>query len=112
LLRNLLKNAIEHTAEDTVVALTFSVSEQSIYITVSDNGPGINSEDLTHLFEPFYCAEHITHRDTKGAGLGLYLCQRIAQAHNGELLVDSVVGEGSKFTLRLPQNASNNKDTN
>jgi signal transduction histidine kinase len=112
LLRNLLKNAIEHTAEDTVVALTFSVSEQSIYITVSDDGPGINSEDLTHLFEPFYCAKHTTHRDTKGAGLGLYLCQRIAQAHNGELLVDSVVGEGSKFTLLLPQNASNNKDTN
>jgi signal transduction histidine kinase len=111
LLRNLLKNAIEHTAGDTEVALAISVSEQHISITVSDNGPGIAAEDLSQLFEPFYCAQHTTHRDTKGAGLGLYLCQRIAQAHNGELLVNSVVGEGSDFTLRLPQNASN-KDTN
>ncbi|MFO7551860.1 MAG: HAMP domain-containing sensor histidine kinase [Haliea sp.] len=106
LLRNLLKNAIEHTAKDTKVALTCSLTEQYINITVSDNGPGITSEDLPYLFEPFYRAQHTTHRDTKGAGLGLYLCQRIAQAHNGDLLVDSVAGQGSSFTLRLPQNPS------
>lgn len=101
LLRNLLKNAIQHTAEDTRIALSVSVTERNIKIVVSDNGPGIKSEDLNHLFEPFYCAQHTTNRDTNGTGLGLYLCQRIAKAHDGELSVESVIGKGSNFILRL-----------
>jgi signal transduction histidine kinase len=105
LLRNLLKNAIQHTANDTKVSLSVSVSvsEQNIKIVVSDNGPGISSEAIEHLFEPFYCAQYTTHRNTNGTGLGLYLCQRIARAHDGELSVESTIGKGSNFTLRLPK---------
>lgn len=102
LLRNLVANAIAHSPETAVITLEVTLSGNEIWFDVADTGPGIPPQAIEHIFDPFYCVAHTTHRDTQGTGLGLYLCQRIAQAHNGELRVKSSQGQGSTFTLILP----------
>ena len=103
LLRNLLANAIAHGPDTTAISLAVRLAREHIEFVVTDSGPGIPADALAHIFEPFYCVQHVAHRDTRGTGLGLYLCQRIAHAHHGELEVESVLGEGSCFTLTLPR---------
>jgi signal transduction histidine kinase len=73
-----------------------------IAIRVSDSGPGVQPEDMPHLFEPFYRAER--HRDTEGSGLGLYLVAQIMEAHGGAVSVENGPGIGAVFTLWLPEN--------
>ena len=102
LLRNLIKNAIEHTNQGADINLSVSEQQDHLIFEVKDSGPGMPEEALTKIFDPFFCVENTTHRDTKGTGLGLYLCQRIAQAHKGELQVESELGKGSTFRLSLP----------
>ena len=104
LIRNLLRNAINHSIDTSPVELEVFQSQQHVYISVSDQGDGIPTDAIDHIFEPFYCVENTTHRDTRGTGLGLYLAQRIAIAHNGSLRAESELGTGSKFTLTLPKN--------
>jgi two-component system phosphate regulon sensor histidine kinase PhoR len=74
-------------------------------LIVEDFGEGIAPEHLEKITDPFYRADPSRQRGTGGFGLGLYLCKSIAAAHKGELLVESVVGQGSKvtFSLNLPQ---------
>lgn len=102
LLRNLVKNAIEHSNQGAHITLSVAKQQNNLVFEVKDNGPGIPEEALSKIFDPFYCVENTTHRDTKGTGLGLYLCRRIAQAHGGKLHVESELGRGSCFRLRLP----------
>ena len=79
-----------------VLSLGISVAESNeVVITVSDNGPGIPREHLARIFEPFYTTK------SRGVGLGLAICQTLAIALGGKLDVDSEVGVGTKFTLRL-----------
>jgi two-component system NtrC family sensor kinase len=66
-------------------------------ISVRDNGSGIAAEDLEKIFRPFY-----TTKGRKGTGLGLSLCRRIAELHAGTIDVSSRLGEGSTFTVKLP----------
>jgi two-component system NtrC family sensor kinase len=68
-----------------------------IDIVISDNGSGMSDETITKLFEPFF-----TTKGEKGTGLGLSISFGIVQKHGGELLVDSILGEGTTFTVRLP----------
>ena len=103
LLRNLIRNAIQHAGDEPVISLKVSESEASVEFEVKDNGKGIPQDAIEHLFEPFFCVENTTHRDTKGTGLGLYLCQRIAQAHGGKVIVTSKLNQGSQFSLILPK---------
>lgn len=102
LVRNLLSNGLKHTQPGTQVNLDISVTKQRLVLAVTDNGEGIPEHALPHLFEPFYCVENATHRDTNGTGLGLYLCDTIAKAHDGKMEVTSEVNKGSCFTLHLP----------
>ena len=102
LLRNLLRNSLDHCQASAAINLSITQSEQVIALCVTDTGPGICEEDLPHIFEPFFCAENIKHRSTKGVGLGLYLCQKIALAHQGSLTVTSELGKGTQFLLTLP----------
>lgn len=69
---------------------------------VKDRGPGVAAEDLPHLFEPFYRGRRVVASSVAGAGLGLALVRRIAEAHGGELRLVSVAGQGATFTLSLP----------
>jgi signal transduction histidine kinase len=89
LLRNLIDNALRHSAgvpAPPVVSLSGDVDGQ-LQLSVRDFGPGVAEEHLPHLAEPFYRADSARQRATGGFGLGLYLCQLVAQAHGGSLRI-------------------------
>lgn len=97
---NLLSNAIKY-APGAQVMISLSQFHDQAYITVMDNGPGIAPEHLQHLFNRFYRVptENVS---VRGTGLGLYICRRIIQAHKGEISVESTLGKGTTFHIRLP----------
>lgn len=97
---NLLSNAIKY-APGAQVKITLAKESEQAQMTVSDNGPGIASENLKNLFNRFYRvpSNNVT---VRGTGLGLYICRRIIQAHGGEITVESVLGEGTTFHIYLP----------
>jgi K+-sensing histidine kinase KdpD len=98
-LENILSNAVKHTPKGKTVLLQVETQEQkdSVLFSISDQGPGIPSELLSSLFEPFRAGASST-----GLGLGLYLAQQIVQAHNGQLSVDTTYHSGARFRLCLP----------
>lgn len=107
LLRNVIDNAQRHnTGTQKPPRLNLAVSGDEIILSVRDYGVGIESQHLPHLTEPFYRADPSRQRETGGYGLGLYLCQLIAQAHGGCLEIDSVVGEGTTVKVRLPKSGN------
>ncbi|MBN1402446.1 MAG: HAMP domain-containing protein [Anaerolineae bacterium] len=101
-LGNLLDNAIRYTPEGGEIALRAWSDGGHVHVSVTDNGPGIAQADLEHLFERFYRADRARSRAEGGTGLGLSIARQIAQAHGGNLTVDSQEGRGSTFTLHLP----------
>jgi len=103
ILDNLLSNALKFSPAGSEVHLRTWVEDGHCCLSVRDTGPGIAAEHLPHLFERFYRADTSRNRATGGAGLGLAICQRIAEAHGGSLSVESQPGTGSCFTLRLPK---------
>jgi len=79
---------------------------QVVEVTVADTGPGIAPEDLPRIFDRFYRADPSRDRSTGGAGLGLTIARRLAEAHGGIIGAESEVGHGSRFTVRLPARQS------
>lgn len=98
--RNLLENALKHASGATRVDA--SSGDGFVSITVTDGGPGIESVDRPHVFEPFYRGRRAVAEQIRGAGLGLSLVKRIMEAHGGAAAVTSTPGEGSAFVLRIP----------
>ncbi len=96
----LLDNAVKYTAEGGEVTVATAKRNGWVELEVSDTGKGIPEEDLPRVFDRFYRAEAA--RTARGAGLGLSIARQIAESHGGRLLVESEVGQGSTFTLRLP----------
>ena len=95
---NLLSNAIKFTDVGTVkIALT--ETEQKIIMTVEDSGIGISKQDRGTIFQRFHQGNH----RRAGKGLGLYLCQQIIHAHQGQIIVDSELDKGTTFTVTLPK---------
>ena len=97
---NLLDNAISYTEPGGRVVVSVEAMASQVRISVADNGVGISEEDLPHIFERFYRADRS--RSSCGNGLGLSLADAIINAHNGEITVESSLGEGSVFTIILP----------
>jgi len=102
LLLNLVDNALKYTPAGGQVTLTLRRGEGWVQVAVTDTGVGITPEDVPHLFERFYRADRSRARQS-GAGLGLSIAQWVAQAHGGRIEVESQVGQGSTFTVWLPQ---------
>jgi two-component system OmpR family sensor kinase len=102
-LMNLARNAVEHTAEGTLITLGSRVVEGEVQFWVRDQGEGIAPADLERIFERFSRATS-GRRNAEGAGLGLAIVQVIVSAHGGRVIVDSAPGRGSTFTLALPAN--------
>jgi len=96
---NLLDNAIKYTAQGTVNLSAFR-ADQQIRVVVSDTGIGIPSEHLPFIFERFYRVESA--RSSAGTGLGLAIARQIAQAHGGEIKVESTPKTGTIFSVILP----------
>ena len=107
---NLLDNALKHTPAGGTVTLAAALVPTGVEITVKDTGDGIPPEDLSRIFERFYQVDKSRARPGTpptpgkpgGVGLGLAITKEIVEAHGGSLTVESVVGLGSKFTIRLP----------
>ncbi len=104
-LTNLLGNALHHSPSDGTIRVSTGASEDEVFAAVSDDGPGIAPENLPHLFDRFFRADASRNRNSGGAGLGLAICKAITDAHGGRIDVQSTVGKGSTFTIRLPAGA-------
>ncbi len=102
ILRNLLSNAILHTASGGEISITASVIETLVKISVRDTGVGIAPEHLPYLFERFYRADSSRARATGGTGLGLAIVKQVVEAHGGQIVVESQPGKGACFTFTLP----------
>ncbi|MGJ3238772.1 MAG: ATP-binding protein [Anaerolineae bacterium] len=101
-LSNLLSNAIKYSENGGQVKIKVDVSQDHIQITIHDNGIGIPPADLPHIFERFYRVEHESTRQIEGTGLGLSIVKSIVEQHGGTIVVESVLAQGSTFTINLP----------
>lgn len=99
---NLLNNAIKYSPEGGRVEIVAARDGDFIEIDVIDRGPGIARENQPRLFERFYRVDASRSREMGGTGLGLAIVKHIAQLHGGDARVESELGKGAKFTLRLP----------
>jgi two-component system sensor histidine kinase/response regulator len=97
---NLVQNAINYTPKGGHISASTRFSEHKVWVTIEDNGPGIDQHIQRSLFEPYSSmAKRYRHI---GTGLGLYISKKIVDAHQGSLTVESEVGRGSRFTFCLP----------
>ena len=101
ILLNLLSNAIKFTSSGEV-SLSVQKQPQGLSFTVSDTGIGMAATQLPLLFQPFLQLDSCLNRQYEGTGLGLALARKLAQLHGGDIVVESVLGQGSRFTLYLP----------
>lgn len=108
-LRNLISNAFKYTPQGQVRIQVFQPDDASLEFLVEDSGIGIAAADQQKIFEEFerIRSPHLTH--IEGTGLGLPLAQRLAVLLRGELSLDSEVGRGSRFTLRLPRHYASHR---
>jgi signal transduction histidine kinase len=103
LVANLVGNAIHYTPKDGKVFLRLKRDDRHAFLQVQDSGIGITPEEQSRIFERFYRVNSDRSRATGGSGLGLAIAMAIAQAHHGTIQVQSQLGKGSLFTVRLPQ---------
>lgn len=101
-LLNLLSNAIKFTPEGKRIELNAIVSDKEIEIIVKDNGIGISEDDQKYLFQRFFRASNAS--SIQGTGLGLSIVSKYIEMHNGTIECESVLDEGTKFTIKLPNN--------
>jgi len=101
---NLVSNAIRYTPDAGEIDVRWNINSQGQgEFSVRDTGPGIASEHLARLTERFYRVDRSRSRDTGGTGLGLAIVKHIAGRHQAQLLIESMPGKGSTFTLRFPK---------
>ena len=97
---NLLINSIEAIdSEKGEIKIATLYDEGKFYVEIKDTGMGISEENLSRIFEPFFT----TKKSGRGTGLGLSLARRIIRAHGGQIHVESSTGEGTRFTIMLPE---------
>ena len=102
-LRNLIDNAIRYSPPNTRVGIGVRSRDGLVSISVTDQGEGLSAEDQERVFERFYRVDAARSRHTGGTGLGLSIVKHVAANHGGEVTLWSQPGQGSTFTLRLPE---------
>jgi len=102
LVRNLIDNAIRYTKAGGSVDVDVRSSDGWVEVSVSDTGAGIPTRDLARVFERFYRVDRARSRETGGTGLGLAIVKHVAENHGGAVTVESELGRGSVFTVRIP----------
>jgi two-component system sensor histidine kinase SenX3 len=100
---NLVENAVKYTPPGGRVQVTGNSNESEVVVRVSDTGIGIPKKYLARIFERFYRVDKARSKETGGTGLGLSIVRHVAENHGGRVTVESVLGEGSTFTVYLPR---------
>jgi two-component system sensor histidine kinase/response regulator len=98
---NLIRNAVQATREAGEITISVAQNQGHVRLQVADNGCGIPPENLPKIWQPFF-----TTKEEEGTGLGLEICKRIIEGHDGKIYCESKVGVGTTFTIELPINAS------
>lgn len=96
---NLLSNAFKYTANNGKITVSYAAVDDELVLRVADTGEGISERDLGSIFDRFYQAERVHPR---GSGIGLSLAKAFVELHGGTISVESIVGKGSVFTVKLP----------
>lgn len=99
---NLLNNSIKFTPEGGKICVSISKKEKDVKVTISDNGIGMTTENLTHIFERFYKVDKSRSCGTGGSGLGLSIVKRIVEIHYGSIEVESYPNKGTVFNIKIP----------
>jgi signal transduction histidine kinase len=105
-LRNLVQNAVTHSAHTTTVRIGVTRDAEHVTVEVRDQGPGIPAEHLDRIWERFYRVDPSRARATGGMGLGLSVAKRLVEGMGGSITVESVVGEGTSFRVELPEDGT------
>jgi len=101
-LGNLLSNALRHTPQGGTITLGAGRDGAAVQLRVQDTGPGIDPQDLSHLFERFYRADRSRVRETGGSGLGLAIAKAIVELHGGQIWAESAPPRGTAVFVRMP----------
>jgi len=99
---DLLANAVKYTGPEKRITVKAWASGPTLYLAVSDNGPGIPAREQKRIFEKFYRASGALERSVEGTGLGLAMAKHVVRGHGGQIEVASEVGKGATFTIALP----------
>ncbi len=108
-LLNLLNNAEKYSGEHKYIGVKLSLQGNDAFIAVEDRGPGIPPSDLKHVFEKFYRGGRGPTREAQGCGLGLTIAKSTVESHGGNISVESESGKGSRFIIRLPLKAKEDR---
>ncbi|MCR4812150.1 MAG: HAMP domain-containing histidine kinase [Bacteroidales bacterium] len=103
MISNLIDNAIKYSPKNPTIKVTTTVEGKYVRICIADNGIGISKEDRRHIFENFYRVSTGDRHDVKGFGIGLNYVLQVVKAHKGKVGIESEVGKGSTFIIRLPR---------
>ncbi|HIP73347.1 MAG TPA: HAMP domain-containing histidine kinase, partial [Anaerolineae bacterium] len=99
---NLLSNAYKYTPSDGRIRIHMAYQEENVIIQITDNGYGMNQDQLDQLFQPYFRTKEAHESKISGSGLGLHIVKTFVEAHGGSIQVSSQLGQGSTFTISLP----------
>src|SRR5581483_10098106 len=102
-LQNLLDNAVKYSPWLAHLTVSCRITGDEVIVSVSDAGMGISLRDQEQIFDRFQRAGDAHSRSAPGAGLGLYICRAIVEAHGGRIWVESTLRQGSTFSFSLPR---------
>ena len=97
-----MNNAIKYSPEGGKITCSMSLKDNQVLISVSDEGIGIPTEDLAHIFDRFYRVDRARSRAMGGTGLGLAISREVIEQHGGEIWAESVDRNGTTFYIALP----------
>jgi signal transduction histidine kinase len=100
-IRNILSNAIKFSFLDSVIDISSSITLDNVQIAISDKGVGLTNDQINQLFYQYGKTTSRT-KNERGTGLGLYICKKLIEKNNGKILVESKVGNGTKFIVEIP----------
>lgn len=107
---NLLSNAIKFSNENGNIYIRIMLNNDDVDIVVEDEGIGISKDDIPYIFDKFIQVDNTFNRKNEGSGIGLAIVKSFIEIHNGKIMVESQVGKGTKFIVKLPK-IINNEDT-
>ena len=106
---NLLSNAMRYTNEGGKVVVTVAADRDDVLVSVKDTGIGMSADEIPRAFSRFWRSDVSRERESGGLGVGLAITKEIVDRHNGTITVDSAVGQGTTFTIRVPQKQERRK---